>query len=92
MLSSEDMGIEWTAYPQYDLFFRVYGDCEDEPAVCMQPSPPSPSLPSTTPDDTVGGDVYPVDKTGIIAPWIALAVVIIAGGILLIRRRVHSVK
>lgn len=38
----------------------------------------------------VGGDVYPINKVALVAPWIALAAVIIAGGIFLIRRRVHS--
>ncbi|MFC2014024.1 hypothetical protein ACFLU8_04010 [Chloroflexota bacterium] len=42
--------------------------------------------------DTVGGDVFPVNKVSLIAPWIALAAVILAGGIFLIRRRVHSYK
>ena len=37
----------------------------------------------------VGGDVYPINKVALVAPWIALAAVIIAGGIFLIRRRVH---
>ena len=38
----------------------------------------------------VGGDVYPVNKVALMAPWIALAVVITAGGIFLIRRSVRS--
>ena len=38
----------------------------------------------------VGGDVYPINKVALVAPWIALAAVIIAGSIFLIRRRVHS--
>ncbi|MFC1981426.1 hypothetical protein ACFLVN_04190 [Chloroflexota bacterium] len=41
---------------------------------------------------TVGGEVYPVDKAAILAPWIALAVVIVAGGIYLVRRRAFSSK
>ena len=40
--------------------------------------------------DTVGGDIYLVNKVALLAPWIGLAVVILAGGIYLIRRRVHS--
>ncbi|MFC2042312.1 hypothetical protein ACFLTV_02285 [Chloroflexota bacterium] len=38
----------------------------------------------------IGGEAYPVSKTGILAPWIAIALVIAAGGFYLIRRRVHS--
>jgi hypothetical protein len=39
---------------------------------------------------TVGGEAYPINKIVLIAPWIALAVVIAAGGIYLVRRRAHS--
>ncbi|MFC1982748.1 hypothetical protein ACFLV5_03070 [Chloroflexota bacterium] len=35
----------------------------------------------------VGGEAYPIDKVGLLAPWLALAVVILAGGVYLIRRR-----
>ena len=38
----------------------------------------------------VGGEAYPISGIGLIAPWIALAVVIAAGGIYLVRRRAHS--
>jgi hypothetical protein len=38
----------------------------------------------------VGGEAYPVNKVNLIAPWLALAVVIAAGGVYLVRRRVHS--
>ncbi|MFC1955479.1 hypothetical protein ACFLWZ_02955 [Chloroflexota bacterium] len=37
----------------------------------------------------VGGDVFPVDKSIVVAPWIALGATIIAGGVFLIRRRAH---
>ncbi|MFC1983369.1 hypothetical protein ACFLV5_06275 [Chloroflexota bacterium] len=38
----------------------------------------------------VGGEAYPVNKVGLLVPWIALAVVIAAGGVYLVRHRVHS--
>jgi len=38
----------------------------------------------------VGIEVYPVDKIGLIAPWIALFAAIVAGGVFLIRRKAHS--
>ncbi len=39
----------------------------------------------------VGGEIYPINKVGLIAPWIALGMVIVAGGIYyLVRRRVHN--
>jgi hypothetical protein len=41
---------------------------------------------------SVGGDIFTVNKTALIAPWIALAVIIVGGGLFLFRRRVHSVK
>lgn len=37
----------------------------------------------------VGGYVRPVDKFGLLVPWIALGVFILAGGLLLICRRLH---
>jgi hypothetical protein len=44
------------------------------------------------PSTVVGGDIFTVNKMGLIGPWFALAVIIIAGGIFLYRRRVHSMK
>ena len=53
--------------------------------------PPPEEPPGEDHGAAVGIEVYPVDKIGLIAPWIALAVVIIAGGVvLLMRRRAHS--
>jgi len=52
-----------------------------------------PSLPPSQrpePGDTVGGEVYLTNKVTLLAPWITLGVVILAGGVYLIRRRVHS--
>ena len=43
-------------------------------------TPPSPPV-------EVGGEVYPVNKLTIVAPWIALAVVIIGGATIAVRRR-----
>ena len=56
---------------------------------CGTPPPPPP--PPSAHGAAVGIEVYSVDKIGLIAPWIALAVVIIVGGIILVRRyRAHS--
>lgn len=38
----------------------------------------------------VGGEVFPVNKAMLLAPWIALAGAIIAGGVILARRRLHN--
>jgi hypothetical protein len=38
----------------------------------------------------VGGEAYLVNRVALMAPWLALAVVITAGGVYLVRRRVHS--
>lgn len=43
-------------------------------------SPPPPPLP-------VGGEAYPVNKLGILAPWLALAAAIIASDTIFMRRR-----
>lgn len=53
----------------------------------------TPVGPTPTPTPTrrhVGGEVFPVNKAILLAPWIALAVAIIAGGVILARRRLHS--
>jgi hypothetical protein len=42
------------------------------------------------PPIAVGGEAYPINEIGLIAPWIVLAMVIAAGGIYLVRRRAHS--
>ncbi|MFC2013407.1 hypothetical protein ACFLU8_00735 [Chloroflexota bacterium] len=87
-LESAD-GINWIDLnPDADLYFILYGDCEGDPAVCVQPSPP-PSQPPPS-GEAVGGDVFTVDKLSLIIPLIALAVIILAGGMFLVRRRVHS--
>ncbi len=49
----------------------------------VSPAPPSPPL-------EVGGDVYPVNKLAILAPWIALAAAVIAGTSVAVRRRTGS--
>jgi len=64
----------------------------DEFTDCLlDEEPTNPSTP-TQPSDTVGGDIFTVNKTALIVPWIALGVIIIAGSLFLYRRRVHGVK
>jgi len=55
-------------------------------------SAPVPSQPPAPEGEveTVGVDVFTVDKTGLIAPWITLGVILLAGGIFLVRRKAHS--
>ena len=60
-----------------DLAFVITGPTSEPP-----PSQPPPG-------DTVGGDVYPANKTSLLIPWVALGIAILAGGVYLIRRRVH---
>jgi len=50
----------------------------------FQPPPMSPE------EVAVGGEVYPITRTALLAPWLVVAVAIVAGGIILVRRRVHS--
>ena len=45
------------------------------------------ALPVTPPPVEVGGEVYTVNKMAVLVPWIALAAVIIAGAIIVMRRR-----
>ena len=59
---------------------------------------PSQPLPATEPEKpqdyreymVVGGDIYTTNKLAVLAPWIALGVIILAGGVYLMRRRVYS--
>jgi len=68
-----------------DLAFVITG----EPPTTSEPSPaPAPTQPS----GTVGGDIFSVNKTALIAPWVAMAVIFIAGGFVLYRRRAHGMK
>ena len=43
--------------------------------------------PGPGPGIVVGGEVYPVNKVALLAPWIALAAAIIAGATIAVRRR-----
>lgn len=58
---------------------------------CPSSPEPTPTKPPTPGGETVGIDVFTVDKTGLIAPWIALGAIVI-GGIFLVRRKSHSNK
>lgn len=40
--------------------------------------------------ETVGGEAYPIGKFGLMAPWIALAMFVGAGGAYLVRRKARS--
>ncbi|MFC1995019.1 hypothetical protein ACFLVK_01270 [Chloroflexota bacterium] len=61
------------------------GEIEDYKIEILQPAkPPS--------DITVGGDIYTVNKIGLIIPWIALAIAVAAGSIYLVRRRAFVKK
>jgi len=46
-----------------------------------------PEEPEEPEEIEVGGDIYPINKTGILAPWIALAAVLVAGTAIILRRR-----
>lgn len=79
--SGPGSGDEVSDYVTYDDWLTEL--CEE----CPLYEPPPPSKPPA-----VGGEVYPINKVALLAPWITLAAAIIAGGIILIRRRVHSYK
>ena len=72
----------WSPHPVLaDSHFIIYGE---------EQCPAPPTTPTPTPGGTVGGDVFAVNKTSLIAPWIALAAIIIFGSVYLIRRRVYG--
>jgi len=66
--------------------FVIDGEVEDYMIEIVESSAP-PEEPVS-----VGGYVYPVNKLSLLIPWIALAVVILAAGTLLIRRRACDSK
>ena len=59
--------------PTSDLLFRIYGEGT---------VPPSEKEPPVE----VGGDIYPVNKLAVMAPWLALSAVILAGTVMAARR------
>ncbi|MFC1971289.1 hypothetical protein ACFLV0_05135 [Chloroflexota bacterium] len=59
----------------------------DPPFVLAQQKADPPPSPTPPPTMSVGGEAYPVNKVGLIAPWMALAMVVAAGSIYLVRRR-----
>jgi hypothetical protein len=67
---------------------RIYSNygCPSSPEPAPPPTP-EPSPPSGAP---VGIDVFQVNKVGLVAPWIILAVITISAGAILLRRRVRS--
>lgn len=58
-------------------------------AQSLEVPPPPEELPDGQSDGPVGGEIYPVDKAALLVPWIALAAVIIAGGVFLVRRKAY---
>jgi len=86
--SGEGFGSGDAVSTNVDFTPWLIGLWEVTPPCGIPPDLPPPGLEYGA---AVGIEVYPVDKIGLIAPWIALAVVIIAGGVvLLMRRRAHS--
>jgi len=78
-------GSFWTINTYGDLTYQVWGEpIKEEPSL--------PSTPSKPPTTTVGGDVFPVNKVSLLAPWIVLAVVTLAGSIVMVRRRARSYR
>mgnify|MGYP006910699238 CR=1 FL=1 len=43
--------------------------------------------PAAPPPLPVGGEIYPLNKVAVLAPWLALLAAIIAGATILLRRR-----
>jgi len=77
----------WVELEYFDGPYQ--GNSVDFAFVITGPPPPQPLPPSPPSGATVDGDVYPVNKVSLLAPWIVLGMAIIAGSIVLIRRRAH---
>ena len=68
----------WEDYSPHDYFFRIYGTCEGDPAICNQP---------LIPPTSVGGEVLPINKASLLIPWLTLAAILALGGIIFVMRR-----
>lgn len=62
---------------------------EEECTDCPFIEEPTPTPTPPPGGEAVGGDVYPMNKLILMIPWIALTMVIVAGGILLVRIKTH---
>ena len=67
----------------------VVGSCWDDIGAATNAGSAYVFIPPTIP---VGGDIFPINKLGLIAPWITLTLITVAGCILLVRRRVIDTK
>jgi len=71
---------------EYDIVFDADCNCDyDEiPDSVYDPNHPGFTVVGTT----VGGEVYPIDKTALLLPWLISSVILIlaAGGLILVRR------
>jgi hypothetical protein len=77
--------------------FVLYASKATDPAsATVSTSPEDLPHPAVVPEDlphpAVGVEIYSVNKVSLVAPWITLALVIVASGIYLVRRRVHNYK
>ncbi|MFC1929832.1 hypothetical protein ACFLW6_03090 [Chloroflexota bacterium] len=61
-------------------------DSEEVPIANMPEKPKPPTV------GAVGGEVFPVSKVTLLAPWIALALAIAAIGVLLVKRKAFGSK
>jgi hypothetical protein len=72
---SSDSGSSWTIHDTDSRNGFRLAECPDE---------------EEPPVDAVGGEAYPVSKIAILAPWIAMVMLIAAGAFYLVRRRVNN--
>jgi hypothetical protein len=73
---SSNAGGDWASYEGFSHGFSLHYCEEEEPPPLLV--------------GAVGGEAYPINKFGLVAPWVALAVAIVTGGLYLVRRRVNS--
>jgi hypothetical protein len=91
---SGDLGlvVVWSApldIGEYDVVFDAdqNGDYDEIPDLVDHPNHPGFTVVSPT---AVGGEVYPINKTSVLLPWIGLAFILVlavGGGALALRRR-----
>jgi len=83
-INASDNVIGINVYPG-DTFSKSAGVFRTYANACICGMPASPVIPPTS----VGGEVFPVNKSGILMPWLGLAFVLAAGGAFLMIKRQH---
>ncbi|MDD5511593.1 MAG: hypothetical protein PHI12_12415, partial [Dehalococcoidales bacterium] len=85
-----DSGVDTTDTKGYSGYIWARIDDETSPSLADLTGAPFGAYANSAPSSarrSVGGEVYPINKMVVLAPWLGLAGAIIAGAYLLMRHR-----